>query len=404
VRTSTFNIIIIIAVIIILGLLAVGESYEPDPVRWLPTYSWQDKNPYGSYAVYERLTDLFPNQTIQVSKQSFYEIYRIENEEESDFNYIAINRNLKLNRLDTETLLEYVEGGGNVLLAAESFSGSLADTLGLDNDYASFLQKDTISLRFSPAIISLSNNNFRFDKQSAESYFSKYDSSFTTILAQNENNQAILLKREIGRGNLFLCSIPQIFTNYHLLWGNQAMIRGVFAYFPQEKTIWDEYYKSGRAEQDSPFRFILSRKSLRMALYLAIFTIILYVIFEGRRKQRVIPIITPLSNRTLEFVEVIGRLYYQHQDHKNLAQKKINHFWDYLRTHHYIRTGEINEDTLEKLAAKTGMKKIEVQSLFRLIESIQTSPRIAEATLLELNRKIDKFKGVKIQKPPLTKL
>jgi hypothetical protein len=129
---------------------------------------------------------------------------------------------------------------------------------------------------------------------------------------------------------------------------------------------------------------------------LAIFTIILYVIFEGRRKQRIIPIIAPLSNRTLEFVEVIGRLYFQHQDHKNLAQKKINHFWDYLRTHHYIRVGEINEEILEKLANKTGMKKVEVQNLFRLIDSIQQNPRIAEATLLELNNKISRFKGLKI--------
>jgi hypothetical protein len=396
VSTSTFNIVIIILVISILSLLAVVESYEPDPVRWEPTYSWQDKNPYGSYTVYERLADLFPQQSIQISKQSFYEIYRIENEEESSFNYIAINRNLKLNQLDTETLLEYVEAGGNVLLAAESFSGNLADTLGLTMDYASFNQKDTVSLRFSPPIANLTHNNFRFDKQSVQSYFSKYNPSFTTVLAQNENNQSILLKREIGKGNLFLCSIPQIFTNYQLLWGNQAMISGVLAYFPQEKTIWDEYYKSGRAEQNSPFRFILSRKSLRMALYLAIFTIILYVVFEGRRKQRIIPIITPLSNRTLEFVEVIGRLYFQHQDHKNLAQKKINHFWDYLRTHHYIRAGEINEEILEKLAHKTGMKKVEVQSLFRLIDSIQQNPRIAEATLLELNHKISRFKRVKI--------
>jgi hypothetical protein len=392
VKTSTFNIILIGLILVIFTLLAISESYEPEPVRWIPTYSWQDKNPYGSYALYERLADLFPQQSIQVSKQSFYELYRIENDESANFNYFVINQTLNFNHIDVENLLEYVESGGNVLLAAENFAGKLADTLDLDNQYISVNPKDSINVSFNFPIVNLNKNYFRFDAVSFDSYFSKYDSSYTTVLAQNEKKQAVLLKRELGKGNLFLSSTPKLFTNYHLLWGNQAMIRGVFAHFPQEKIVWDEYYKSGRGGETSPFRFVLSRKSLKMALYLAIFTMILYVIFEGRRKQRIIPVLSPLTNRTLEFVEVIGRLYYQHQDHKNIAQKKISHFWEYLRTHHYVRSGEINEEIIDKLAAKTGMKKVEVQGLFRLIESIQKNPRIAEATLLELNQKIARFK------------
>jgi len=56
----------------------------------------------------------------------------------------------------------------------------------------------------------------------------------------------------------------------------------------------------------TPLKYILSQESLKWAYYILIVSIIVYIIFQGKRKQRVIPLIPPLKNTTLEFVRIIA--------------------------------------------------------------------------------------------------
>jgi hypothetical protein len=51
----------------------------------------------------------------------------------------------------------------------------------------------------------------------------------------------------------------------------------------------------------TPLRFFLTNDFLRWALRLSVFGLILYILFEMKRRQRVIPVITPLRNSTVRF-------------------------------------------------------------------------------------------------------
>ena len=64
---------------------------------------------------------------------------------------------------------------------------------------------------------------------------------------------------------------------------------------------------------------------------------------QGKRKQRIIPVITPLKNTSLEFVETIGRLYYQKGTRSGIAHKKIIFFLDFIRTRYNIATNVFNQ-------------------------------------------------------------
>ena len=54
------------------------------------------------------------------------------------------------------------------------------------------------------------------------------------------------------------------------------------------------------------------------------FGLILFIIFRGKRVQRIIPVISKLDNATVAFTRTIGELYYQHGDFTNIIEKKIN--------------------------------------------------------------------------------
>jgi hypothetical protein len=137
--------------------------------------------------------------------------------------------------------------------------------------------------------------------------------------------------------------------------------------------------------------YILSQPSLKWGYYLLLLSVLIYIFFEGKRRQKIIPIIKPLSNATVEFVETVGRLYYHTADHKNLAEKKISHFYEFLRKKLFVRTDKIDDDLIAKLQSKTGFDVAFLKKLFNSIVVIQNSGDVSAEQLIAMNQQIDKF-------------
>ena len=68
------------------------------------------------------------------------------------------------------------------------------------------------------------------------------------------------------------------------------------------------------------------------------------MIFTARRKQRAIPVIREPENKSLEFAELIGTLYYQKKDHADLVRKKYLYFAEELRREMQVDVEEVAED------------------------------------------------------------
>src|SRR6185437_7787947 len=95
---------------------------------------------------------------------------------------------------------------------------------------------------------------------------------------------------------------------------------------------WDQYYSVGREDDGSTMRVFLRNTRLRWAFYIAFFGLILFVLYEMKRRQRIIPVIEPLENSTISFVNVVGQVYYEQHDNVNIGNKKIQYFLEHLRT------------------------------------------------------------------------
>ncbi len=379
----------IILFILTFLLFIIVRITEPKAIDWSLSFSKDDKIPYGSYIIYHLLPELFPNSHIQVTQYPIYNILKDKNY--SNSSYIFINNNFAPDELDAKELLKFVSEGNNVFIAANFIRGKLSDTLSVETNL-NYIGNDSIRINFYNNQLK-NNSPFTFKDSPIDYYFTNLDTLNTIALGFNKDKKTNFIRIKFGRGNFYLNAVPIAFTNYNILDSlNSGYIFKSLSYLPENKTIfWDEYYKTGRAAAGTPLRFILSTQSLRWAYYILIFSILIYIIFEGKRKQRIIPEINPLQNSTLEFAGIIGKLYYQQKNHKNIAEKKIRYLLDQIKSRYYIKPDEFNDETIAKISKRSGVELKEVKSIFKYINYIEILPKVKEKELKHISSLIESF-------------
>jgi len=369
------------------GLILV-EWFRPAPLDWSASFSGNDKIPFGSYVLFQMLPEIFPGEMIAVATLPIYNT--LGDEAGGGRNYLFVNETFAGDELDAKKLLDFAAAGNSVFIAANWFRGRLADTLKLKTDLH-VVFNDSISINFvNPALLNAAD--YIYKKQFVSHFFTGFDSSRTVVLGVDNKGKINFIKTTFGAGEFFLNTAPLAFTNYNMLYRNNAeYVYKALSYLPVQATIWDEYYKAGRRKMQTPLRYVMSQEPLRWAYYVALAGVLLFIFFAGRRRQRLIPVIAPKANTTLVFVETVGRLYFQHGDHKNIAEKKIAHFLDHVRSHYYLKTSPLDQELGEKLAKKSGIEIDAINGLFKKIESVHAKTQIEETELIALNGAIERF-------------
>src|SRR5690606_3916168 len=112
--------------IAIITIYVVYEMQKPKSEDWTVTYHYRDRIPFGTFATHDLLKDLFDQGDVP---SSFKTIYELVEQEEVDDNFLAIAGNLIFDDNDFNSLLEHVEKGNTVFLAAQDFSTRFEDSL-----------------------------------------------------------------------------------------------------------------------------------------------------------------------------------------------------------------------------------------------------------------------------------
>src|SRR5690606_14822784 len=187
--------------------------------------------------------------------------------------------------------------------------------------------------------------------------------------------------------NFYLHSQPAVFTNYHLLKNdNYRYAENILSYLPENETIyWFTKGQQGEVINQSPLRFIASQPALRYAWYILLFTGLIFVIFNIKRKQRIVPVITPLQNTTVDFTKTIANLYYQEQNHQTIMDKKISYFLDKIRTKYMMDTHHLEESFIKKLQLKSGKNQEDIERVVDLINQFRKEGSSSEQNLINLN-------------------
>ncbi len=371
-----------------LTIYLVAQYNKPGLVNWKSTMIYQDKIPFGTYVLYHELGEVFPGASVSNTNQPTDRFLKMQGTAPS--NYMMLANNITLNHDDYEALVKYIEAGNSVFMAAFEFEGYMADTLHIKvlAEYA----KSNVGINFtSPGIRQAAD--YKFDKDISNQYFRKFDTTRATVLGKNELNHATFIRFNFGRGALYLCANPHIFTNYSLLSKKGAdYAEKALSYMPvKPKVYWDEYQTIGDGQDRSPLRVFFSHESLQWAYYLSLAGLVIFVLYEIKRRQRIIPVIEPLKNTTLDFVNVVGQVYYEQRNNDNIATKKVTYFLEYLRARYYIKTNILNNEFMDTLAHKTGIELNFIQQLIGHINYLSVQPRTTDQELIILNQLIEQF-------------
>jgi hypothetical protein len=379
--------------LLILAAYLYAEYKRPPRVDWTVTLDRYDRIPFGTYILYDRLNDLFDVKPVQPDG-TVYERYhqRTDTGELSIF----INQRFKTSPVDDASLLYFVSLGNTIFLATEDISAGLADSLGLElkNYRIRFTSTDTIHLNLEAPILQ-KPDGYAIPTAWGMSRFTAYDSARTTVLGRDLDEHANFIQIQVGKGSVFIHSVPTVFSNISMLSDDNAKyVSDVLSYLPKHpsRLVWDEYFSSGRSGATTPLRVILMRPALRAGYFTALTAVLLFLLFRSKRRQRIIPVITPPRNTTMEFVDTVGQLYLNKRDHRDLALKLIQQFLEHVREQHRLHTGMLDAEFSARLALRTGMAPDRTKAFIDRLNKLRSGDSVSESDLLTLSRDIDAFK------------
>lgn len=423
------------AMLVLFVLFCLLQVNLPKKFVWSPTFSHVDKQPLGCFVFDSVLTQSLPN-GYHVTKKTFFQLDQEHAKEKISVLMVVDQQDLKQLDVKYLCNIARRGGKVMVVASSSFDDGRNADTVVVNELERTFKVKIEDGLYFSLRgilaglkahdndmydTIYWNNRETMYAAQSYRMFYNmvggtlfvdsvpkvkrlaytlstagydyRHDSlyvgdftRFDTIVDEKERIERIdtfAIKKvptavsvPYGKGEVIFVSSPLLFTNYGMLEGNTFVyifrLMSYLADLPVYRT--EAYVKTDAmlvAEQ-SPFREFIKRPPLRWALYLTLLGVVLFMIFTARRRQRVIPIMSKPANRSLEFIQLIGTLYYQRKDHVDLVRKKFKLFAEELRKTAGVDISDVNTDDREYLllAEKTGMNSDRLKKVIRQIRLV----------------------------------
>ena len=390
-------IIYIVFIALVVGLLVMIDASRPKPIDWRPTYAVKDKIPLGLYVFNNEAKGTFKGSRINKLNVTPYEyfdsLYDYKTKHyKANGTFINIAEENSMDRESVMELVYFADHGNTVFLSMKDLPELLLDTLKVKVSGA-FTLKDTIRLS-----IPGKNNGkaYKFSQGAGETYFDSIDTKKVKILGyqQVDKRRPNFIRVPFGSGSFLLHTQPAAFSNYHMLKDNHhEYTEGLLSYLPEGDVFWySPYFVKRKDISDNTLRYILSQPALKWAMWIGLLAIIIFVFFNAKRKQRIIPEITPLRNTTVDFARTVGNLYYQEGNHYTIIEKKIIYFLEKVRNDYTIDTYSLDEAFIEKLHLKTGKPVEDIQNTVRLIKQHRHQFVSTEADVIAINKAIENLR------------
>lgn len=379
---KTFKIyaLIFIIIMVILALLEINKKEVTD---WRKNFDVDKKSPFGLFVFNKEAKDFFKNKLIKV-EESPYEYYKKSNK--NSHNILIIE-----SELDTESwmkILNEVSKGSDAMIIGAGLPKEVSDKIGYYDSEISFAEQNVLKLTDKK----YQNDFIKLDKFPSGHGFSYINPNVEILgktVEKNNKDQANFIKIQIGKGNIYVHSEPLFITNYYLLKsGNIKYAQDVFSYIQDRETLW---FVDGNTKESQFFmRFILSNPALKYAWWVFLGGMVVFIFFNAKRKQRIVPIIEPLQNTSVDFVKSIGNLYLQEGDFHDIMAKKAQYFLNKVRIDLLIDTSHLDDNFIKKLHLKTGKSIENITSAVVLLKKAQDPyAAVIQEDLAKMNQLLD---------------
>ncbi len=398
-QLKTFTALMITLVLIIF----VIDSFKQKPTNWEPTYKLDNKNPFDLYIFNHEIKHIIPESRLERVIITPYEYIASH---PAKANFLLIKQHI-YNEGDS-ILLDEVHKGSNLFVSAENFIRIFTDSLGLNYTEAdseiSLKKLNQIKLKLSANIwnketqvVKPVNNTFAFVDADADK---------TTILGTQQFPSGKVypnfLRIKHGKGFVFIHNQPQVFSNEALLnQGSSAYVARVLSYLPSTlPVVWfvqGQTYdkKAPTDEAKNALTVVFRYPALRAAWLILVYGLLMYILFHSKRKQRIVPVIKPLQNTTVEFVQTIANLYFQQKNYSNIFEKKIIYFLEQVRTNYLLDTSKLDQRFVERLTKKSGKDPVLINKLIDFINQFKKNKTASKSDLILINKQLETFWEIK---------
>lgn len=397
----------VVGILLFLVALFILEMQLPKNFSWAPSFRHTDKQPFGCCLFDSLLSATLP-QGYTVTDSS---LYQLAQDSLPPRGILVVADELMLADTDVKALMTLADNGSHVMLVSHDMSDLVRDTLkftilGYGNAYnlqqfVKYNSQERIAIRWESrqhgyeplkykVLEPLVTRHLRFYRDNDEKYRRPPLEQQASV-----RNECVSATFRQGKGYITVCSVPLLFTNYGIVdEQNAGFSLRLLTLLKDLPVVRTEAFcpKANTAEQ-SPLRYFLAQPPLRWAVYVAMVGALLYLVFAGRRRQRVIPVEQEPENHSLEFIRLVGSLYYHSHQRRSLVQRKWTYFAEELRRSAHLDVTDPTEDdqTLPALARMTGMEPKEVRNLILRLRQLAADDDEQEISTKQMKHYIDQM-------------
>ncbi|MBB6371818.1 hypothetical protein [Chryseobacterium shigense] len=381
---KTFKIYAVIFIVVML-ILALLEVNKKETTSWRKNFDINEKSPFGLFVFNNEAKDLFKN-NLSKTEQAPYDYYG--QRKKNLHNIIVIEKDL--DKQSWMKILDQVSDGSDAMIIVSHVPKNIEDTIGYHSSDISFAEENVLKLTDTK----YQNDFIKLDKFPSGRGFSfikpKVDVLGKTV-EKNNSDQVNFIKTSFGKGTIYVHSEPLFLTNYYLLKpGSLKYAQDVFSYLQDRETIW--FVENDTKVSRFFMRFVLSNPALKYAWWIFLGGLMLFIFFNAKRKQRIVPVLEPLRNTSVDFVKSIGNLYLQEGNFHDMMAKKAQYFLNRIRMDLLIDTQHLDGEFANKLHLKTG-KPIEMidEAITLMRKGQDPYASVMKEDLVRMNKLLDEI-------------
>ncbi len=383
----------VVFIVFFLVYIVNHDLKKNDDINWNKTYLNNDKGPAGAYLFHELLK--MRSDTIINFYKSIYQL--------GDTNVInsviVFYENLPSWTKEDSIAVDKLIKKGNDIIVISSYPGKAFEQFRIFSEYPYDYQDDSLlikpSFTLQPTYKTGINMNYTYPIYCNHAYFSRFDSNNVTVFLTNDKKDKFYgLSYPLPfKNKIYFISLTDIFLNYFISnHPNRYLIYSLLDYMiPDKKTIIWPKSNIMIHEDKSILDLIFNNKSLYFAWLILLFTLILYAVFDSRRNQRMVPVISPPENDTLKFVDVVANSYLKSKYHHVVAGEIIQYFRESIKKSYHIDILQADKNELLQLSNLSGNSLPFIERLSRLCKELENRESVTEFVLLELNKNIKLF-------------
>ncbi len=373
-------------------LFYLGPFHARKRFSWEITYQESSAQPFGTQVLFRLLKGAFAEHTVTRITEDLHSTLPLNSD--SAATYFFIGKRPYYDSAATQHLLRFVEEGSVAFLCGERLPFDVMFFLYEECPSTPWVAcathtSDSLALSLAVGPPSEAPRVYMAQKNRVQPHNWSYLPS--ALFCPNRPQRPLGYGNDslvnfalfpYGKGYFLLHTTPLAFTNYHLL---REEMRGyaerVLALLPPGDIYWDVKYREPeemqaaranrlRPPSEHPLQYILQKPPLAWAWYLLLTLALLYLLFRGKRRQRIIPILVPKRNTSFEYVDTLARLHFQQRNYIYLYHQIVKRFLAQVRLRYGIDTPALRdvdpsaEGFIRALAQAAGVSTADVRAIF----------------------------------------